>query len=1076
MFLPVALLIWPGALVIAHFQASALTRDLAIPEQLRVNLIRAVLDGDLALPIEHLQSLAHLERGVQEVVNDPGAVDDSPVVDAFNSLITRNRDYAKIRWVGETGVDRVRVDREAGGGATVWARDRLQDHHDSYEVRETLRLKPGEIYVSPLDLHVEDGRVEVPYRPTIRVGTRLFDRNGQPRGAFIIDISADKILSNFAKFDDEGADIALLNSDGYWLESDQPEDAWGFMFQKTDSFGQRFPQTWELVSDTDQGQRELADGLWTWTTVRIVPETRGEVTPIHWIAVSHLSAERLSGPRREVWAALATAAFLLSSLFGFGSWRLAAATYGREQAENNHLRVLKSITDNLPGMVGYWDDQQRNHFANRAYREWFGREPESMAGMTLRELLGDELYLRNEPYVRRALAGDEQIFERTLVRMDGSTGHTLAHYLPDRDGEKVCGFLVVVVDVTELKRAQMRLEELNDELKVKTALAEAASRAKSDFLANMSHEIRTPMNAILGLVQLLERQNLPPHANGMVGKIKTAGDALLCIINDILDFSKIEAHRLVLEQTSFRLSDVLANLAGIISSTVGRKSIDVVVGSAPDGVEFLKGDALRLGQVLINLAGNAIKFTERGEVVVSVTLIGADAALGRVRLRFSVRDTGIGIAKDKQPEIFDAFTQGDTSTTRRFGGTGLGLTISHSLVEMMGGELGLVSEPGKGSEFFFEVPFDVGTPVEAKINRGELTAAAAGQAGHRLAGLALLVVDDNELNREVAFHVLRSEDALVELAGDGAVALAMLNDRPDFFDLVLMDVQMPVMDGYAATRQIRATRDLARLPVVALTAGAFVTQRTAAFDAGFDDFVAKPFAVDDLVMVVEQLMRRRSGLPPAATVPTQSDPQRASPAEAVALIDVERGLRDWGEISVYQKYLGLFPRNHGGDGQSILEALAQDQRDQARTSAHKLRGAAGSLALTRVAAAAGAIEQALQAGLDGAELAQDLERVLAETIDVIDRYAGLDIEPPPIDVPSMGAVPASEWFGRLLIALDSDDPSRIEPLLPSLAGILSEEERRRLQALVIAFDFRGAEGLIRELRAAYGRQGAEGSC
>ena len=226
--------------------------------------------------------------------------------------------------------------------------------------------------------------------------------------------------------------------------------------------------------------------------------------------------------------------------------------------------------------------------------------------------------------------------------------------------------------------------------------------AKGQFLANMSHEIRTPMNAILGLAYLLRNRPIGPAEHDMVQKIRNAGRSLLGIINDILDFSKIEAGRLEIEHAPFRLGDVLDNVATIMGSAVGEKAIELIVGPVPAGAMFLKGDALRLEQVLINLASNAIKFTEAGEVALTVSVV--DTRPGQVDLRFAIRDTGIGIPVEKQEEIFSAFSQADHSTTRRFGGTGLGLTITKRIVTLMGGSIGVVSAPGKGSEFSFVVP------------------------------------------------------------------------------------------------------------------------------------------------------------------------------------------------------------------------------------------------------------------------------------------------------------------------------------------------------------------------------------
>jgi CheY-like chemotaxis protein/nitrogen-specific signal transduction histidine kinase len=750
------------------------------------------------------------------------------------------------------------------------------------------------------------------------------------------------------------------------------------------------------------------------------------------------------------------------------------------------------------------------------------------------------------------------------------------------------------------RRVALRTREL-DHAK---ALAESANAAKSAFLANMSHEIRTPMNAILGLCYLLEKQELSAVSREMVQKIHGAGRSLLGIINDILDFSKIEARRLDIEHVPFRLSDVLDNLAGIMASSLGSKPVELVVASAPVEADYLSGDALRLGQVLINLAGNAIKFTEQGEVAVHVDRLADDAA-GRVMLRFSVRDTGIGIPKEKQQLIFQAFSQADSSTTRSFGGTGLGLTISARLVELMGGQLSVQSEPGRGSEFSFTLPFERSDPkdtsvpemahlrvlvaddhvtaravladtvgslgwhadavesgeqaiarasapsapsydillldwrmpgvdglqaaaqiheiqsqdkapiivmvtaydreqlkgrvgsevadvilnkpvtssalynavLEAKRHRGELqTAALAPGSLHRLQGVRLLVVDDSEINRDVAEHILTGEGASVELAEDGRVALTKLQRRPDAFDVVLMDMQMPVMDGYAATRQVRATPALAHLPVIALTAGAFKSQRDLALEAGVDDFVAKPFEVDQLVGAILQLAQRPGAATPPAVTPPAVTPQARAEMEAemeagVAatpnlVLNVERGLRVWSEPAAFGRYLHKFLASHGDTVTHIVAAAP----DVAASLAHKLKGTAAQLGLEVVASLAAQAERALKMGEDARETLRQLQEAMTAAKAAIEAYAPLSAGATPLSAASGAAADPSVLapeLVRLLGALDSDDVSRVEPILDTLAALLRPEQLQPLRLAVANYDFRGAEVTVRRLAEAF---------
>src|SRR5574337_874376 len=460
------------------------------------------------------------------------------------------------------------------------------------------------------------------------------------------------------------------------------------------------------------------------------------------------------------------------------------------------------------GWRGNW------RFTNRTYEEWFGLSPEEMLRVTLPGLLGEKLYASSRPFAEAALKGLPQRYERALTKVDGRIGHIMVQLVPDLQGGAVRGLFALVTDVTLAKEAESRLRQANAELSAALDQAAAATAAKSVFLANMSHEIRTPMNAVLGMAFLLEKADLPPEAAKLAHRIHRAGRSLLTILDDILNFSRIESGQLVLEQEPFRLDEVFDNLATIMAGAAAEKDIELAVAPPPPGLGTLRGDALRLGQVLLNLTANAIKFTERGHVAVGAEVV-AEAGR-RLTLRFTVRDTGIGIPVDKQEEIFNAFSQADASTTRRSGGTGLGLAICRRLVILMGGEIGVRSQPGQGSEFWFTLPLERCVSAAITLPGPALDVLRVGAqsrddameqpgfaAPTRLAGVRALVVDDSAINREVARAILARDGAHVELAGDGREALRVLSSRPRDFDIVLMDVQMPVMDeiGRASCRE-----------------------------------------------------------------------------------------------------------------------------------------------------------------------------------------------------------------------------------------------------------------------------------
>ncbi|HKX93236.1 MAG TPA: ATP-binding protein, partial [Methylibium sp.] len=399
-----------------------------------------------------------------------------------------------------------------------------------------------------------------------------------------------------------------------------------------------------------------------------------------------------------------------------------------------------------------------------------------------------------------------------------------------------------------------------DELKAARNAAQQASVAKTEFLATMSHEIRTPMNAILGLSYLALQTPLDAKARDYVQKTHGAAENLLGILNGILDFSKVEAGRVQLEREGFSLRGVLDRVAGTAGVKAQAKGLALRVEVAQDVPDALVGDALRLGQVLLNLCDNAIKFTERGEVVLGVE--AAPPLDAEIELRFSVGDTGSGIPADKQQAIFELFSQADASTTRRHGGTGLGLAIARKLVELMGGRIGVSSQLGSGSTFRFNARFGMAPPRSAGAAQAA-SAEAALPPEERYAdlrGARVLVAEDNELNQMLTRELLERIGIEVLLAGDGRAAVDAMRSRPDV-DLVLMDCQMPVMDGYAATRAIRADRRFARLPVLAMTANVLPENLASCRGAGMNDLIAKPIDVAELYAALQRWLR------PAAVAP-----------------------------------------------------------------------------------------------------------------------------------------------------------------------------------------------------------------
>ena len=794
---------------------------------------------------------------------------------------------------------------------------------------------------------------------------------------------------------------------------------------------------------------------------------------------------------------------------------LRAASQRLEQNE----RMIRTVTDNLPALVGYWDAQLRCQFANRPYLEWLGRPAGEVIGHTVWELIDEAQMAQVKPYVERLLAGEPQFFERSLQRRasgerGGQVIQAWASYIPDFDEEgRVRGFYMLHSDVTELKRTQSRLE---DALRA----AEAASSAKGEFLANMSHEIRTPMNAIIGLARLLEEAKLDRRERAYVARMQMAARSLLAMLNDVLDYSKVEAGQLALEHTVFRIDDVLASIAVLGTGNAWHKGIEPVFAVDPALPGRLVGDPMRLQQVLLNLVGNAIKFTERGEVVLSIEVLRREA--GRVELGFAVRDTGIGIAPEQQQRMFEAFSQADSSTSRKYGGTGLGLAISRRLVEMMGGDLRVESALAEGARFGFAAWFEIeaGTlpalPASgasrtvlvaddnansraalaraleargwlvaqaasgaaalallrgeqrydlafidsampdldgasvlafARADRGiamprcallaadperERLAALAGDlqvgavlakpftpaalqdalaelegpapgdlhgaapgssaVGGRLAGMRVLVVEDNPLNQEVANYVLLHAGAGVDFADNGQLALSMLLDGAAHYDAVLMDLQMPVMDGFEAASAIRAM-GYTTLPILAMTANAMEEDRRRAQQAGMDGFLEKPIDVDELVNALCSVTGRAGSATEDATDATQPAPLPGLSPGLLPGIDLKSTLpRFGGNFASFAAVFRRFEHSQGGVVDEVRTLLAAGERVRAGQLIHRLRGVAANLGAAELAGQALELEQALRSDPQAA-LALRLARLEGALATVLETARNLPEDP-----------------------------------------------------------------------------------
>ncbi len=574
-------------------------------------------------------------------------------------------------------------------------------------------------------------------------------------------------------------------------------------------------------------------------------------------------------------------------------------------------RFVHAIADAVPGLVGYWDANQICRFGNKAYQAWFGKTPEQMNGISAQELLTKEHLSRLSPYISGALAGQEQRFQLDILGVDGKLRHALASYIPDRVGDVVRGFTIVITDVSDLKHAELQLAQANAELAQRAAEAEGAVRAKSAFLANMSHEIRTPMNAIIGLNHLLKRDATDALQRERLGKVDDAAQHLLQVINDILDLSKIEAGKISLERREFQIDDVLERSLAMVRGPAAEKGLELIVDSDHLPGRAI-GDPTRLSQVLINLLTNAVKFTSTGWIRLRGSLTSLHS--GRLQVRFEVQDTGPGIPDEQQARLFEAFEQGDNSTTRLHGGTGLGLALTRKFAGLMGGEAGVNSTVGSGSTFWFTAEFEA-----AKEEQGA-------QPGHNLQGLKALLVDDLPEAREALSDRLNGFGMRVETRPDAVSALALLDETAragQSFDVLVVDWQMPGMDGLALIHSARRAMAGGTPPALLITAYDDQAMWTGARKAGVAGVLLKPVTSTALANGLAHVLRRTGAAQASGSpVGVAEQLQRLHSGERILLVE-DNPVNQ--EIAVELLLsVGLIVET-ANDGQAAVEmALAHD--------------------------------------------------------------------------------------------------------------------------------------------------------
>jgi two-component system sensor histidine kinase/response regulator len=890
---------------------------------------------------------------------------------------------------------------------------------------------------------------------------------------------------------------------------------------------------------------------------------------------------------------------------------------GRERLAQNEERTRLILTAVGDGIVGM-DTDGKMTFANPAVFKMLGYSEEELIGKPMHDQVhyaypdGRDLPRAECPMYLTSQDGQPRTVDNeALWRKDGTPIPVEYSTTPVKKDGQIIGSVIAFRDITERKQAEKALREAKE-------IAEEATKAKSDFLANMSHEIRTPMNAIIGMSHLALQTELTPKQRNYIQKVDSAAKNLLGIINDILDFSKIEAGKMQFERTDFYLEDVMEHLADLSVIKAQDKGLELLFDVGTDVPTALVGDPLRLGQVVINLVNNAIKFTEKGEITVGVHKV-ADEPDG-VRLRFDVRDTGIGLTEEQRNKLFSAFSQADASTTRKYGGTGLGLTISKRLVEIMEGEIGVDSVPGQGSTFHFTAKFGVQTEqrrltvnaadvqglrimvvddnasareilqsilaslkfnatavtsgaeaigeleqgqlehkpyglvlmdwkmpgmdgvetikrirADSKLSqtpafimvtaysRDELLQQAEGvkidgllvkpvspstlldsilnalgkeaaqrtrkhekqanyqEAAHRVKGAHLLLVEDNAVNQEVALEILQEAGLRVDVANNGAEAVEKVAQAA--YDGVLMDCQMPVMDGFEATRKIRQDPCFAALPILAMTANAMAGDREKCVEAGMNDHIAKPIDVAQLFLTLAQWIKPKPVQPEVAATPASSavtTPKgiRADGVPDISGLDLDGALaRMGGSAKLLRKMILRFGETQAEVMDRIKKAMESNDAEAATREAHTVKGLAGNIGATPMAERAALVEGMLKRGETG-ELAAALDAMEVELGSLLGRIGAAIGEPERATTTAPGLSPASvnkdalgtelRQLAALLSDLDSGAGTVADGLADRLTALGQGEAAKVLLKQVTEFDYDAARVCLAETARALG--------
>ena len=910
-------------------------------------------------------------------IEDANSFEQTELTQFLIQLLKINPNYYSIRFVSVDGRERIKVENTNKGPKIVPLRD-LKNISTEYYVKDCLNSPRHTIYYSHIDLQKSNGVIDFPFKPTLRLGKSIYSHLGKLKGIILINLS---INFSFPPH------LSLLNENGDWLIGGG-ENWMNFAFSRTENFKNIYPQAWQIINSKEFGNALINDNYFEFTTLRPPSTDEG----ISWKIISEHSIKEKTDSMSIISEAPLLLLFAICEIL---TTIIIIITYVRQ---NNLLKYQHIIETNIErydislkaGRALSWIYTPSTHTFT------WSKNAEDILGIPARDLATEQQFINlfqknydsnikvflnfinsdvtsskdNElslehkvplPQKHHNIASGEIWLKTYAIKLTDSEGENLTYGI----SYDITNRILLEQSAIESRKASenlsLELQNLLDESERLRIQAEEASSAKADFLANISHEIRTPMNSVLGMVSLLEETELSPKQLSYTSAIKYGGEALLLIINDILDHSKIESGKLDIIYDEFNINETLNHIIDMITPQATQNSVTITNYVDSEIPEILIGDDLRITQILLNIAGNAVKFTNSGNIHFEISIV--ENTEEDITLKIKVSDTGIGIAPEALDHIFDKFTQADQSTTRRFGGTGLGLSICKSLIDLMGGNISVESVLGKSTTFIIILPL-LKLGNKNLSNHFETRKSFSNKIMDKKNVLfpeaKILLCEDNEMNQNLCLKFLENFSTTADIAENGLVAIDMFTEK--HYDLILMDLQMPELSGISATKRIREieqTQSLSHTPIVAVTANIFDNDKRDCYEAGMDGFLSKPISLVDFkntllsflperLHVIEEEINQpeEASCLPDETHEAGAEDDKQTTTESV--INYEAGIANSGGEKTYKTMVNLFVNDTPNIITNINSMLQANDHEQASRYCHTLKSMAGIIGATQL--------------------------------------------------------------------------------------------------------------------------------